>query len=264
MSTTARRAGVLGSPIAHSLSPILHRAAYSALDLPWTYERCEVTEETLGSFIGSLDDSWVGLSLTMPLKVAILPFAQHRSARVDGTGVANTLLITGDGHFLDNTDIAGVSLALAEAGVAPRRAAVVGAGATARSAVVALTQMGAEVSVMARREDAVEAMRRDLRLDLTYRALGVLHGFDAVVSTIPASAGADLVAAQSMPCEGVLLDAIYNPWPTPLAQSWTGPVIAGHVMLLHQAVDQVALMTGRAITPEVVSAMRAALLEALS
>lgn len=264
-----RRAAVLGSPVAHSLSPVLHRAAHRQLGLPWTYEAIEVDESGLASFLDSRDESWVGVSLTMPLKRAVLPLLDSASDLVRIVGAANTVLLGPGGRAGHNTDVAGIVLALAEVGApsgAGLPAAIVGAGATAASALAALGQMGCrDVEVRARRPEAVrglagvaEAMGIRLRAG---RWSGGLPGRDEaaiVVSTVPAAGSAGLLAA--VPADpGWLLDVSYAPWPPALVTAWRaagGQAIAGDAMLLHQAVEQVKLMCGR--TPDV-ETMRSAL-----
>ncbi len=263
------RAAVLGAPIAHSLSPVLHRAAYAALGLDWTYDAVEVTAEQLPTFLAGLDADWAGLSLTMPLKQAVLPLLDTRSRLVEQTGSANTVVLRDglrEGH---NTDAQGMVAALREAGVGRvDRAVVLGAGATAASALAALHELGAHhVRVLARspeRARALEPVAAALGVSLRYGELHPLELEDrwpqAVVSTLPAGA-ADALADLSDPGAEAppLLDVVYVPWPTRLAEVYAragGVVVPGTAMLLHQAAAQVALMTGREAPAE---AMRAAL-----
>lgn len=265
----ARRAAVLGSPIQHSLSPVLHQAAYDALGLDWRYDAVEVTEDALAGFLDELDGTWAGLSLTMPLKRAVLPLLDERSELVDAVGAANTVLLAGGRRRGENTDVHGVTAALAEAGCADaagvRHATVLGAGATAASAVAALAGLGCTaVTVIAR-----SATRAGAVLDAA-PALGVTVGVepwpgepeawaaDVLVSTVPAGA-ADAVAADLPGTPGVLLDVVYAPWPSRLATAAAehgAVVVGGLAMLVHQAARQVELMTGSAAPVE---AMRAAL-----
>ena len=262
------RAAVLGSPIAHSLSPRLHQAAYRALGLStWSYDAREVGPGGLAAFLAGLDDTWAGLSLTMPLKQEVLPLLTSRTPLVEATGAANTVLLHDGGLHGDNTDVHGIVAALREAGVGHLdRAAVIGGGATAGSAVAALHELGAhDVAVLSRRppvELRQVAARVGVRLrELTLDPLELEDGWpQAVVSTVPAGA-LDAFAAQATPGGDVppLLDVVYAPWPTPLAAVYAaagGLVVGGAEMLLHQAARQVELMTGRDAPLE---AMRAAL-----
>jgi shikimate dehydrogenase len=253
------RAAVLGSPIAHSLSPLLHRAAYDALGLTARYDAIELTGEELGSFVDGLGPEWVGLSLTMPLKEAVLPLLTSQSELVAATGAANTVVLRDGERAGHNTDVAGMVQALAEAGVDRVASAVVlGGGATARSALAALQQLGCEDPTLVVRSEPTATRAAAARLGVRPRQAGwspeVLDGAELVISTVPAGA-ADLLAphVRDVP---VLLDVVYDPWPTALAAGCDGLVIMGSAMLLHQAAAQVELMTGR---PAPVQAMRAAL-----
>lgn len=259
---TARKAAVLGSPVAHSRSPQLHLAAYRALGLTdWTYDRIECTAEQLPAVVGGFGPEWVGVSVTMPGKFAALAFADDRTARAERVGSANTLVRTARGWLADNTDIDGVAGALGEAGAAGAvrggRAVVLGSGGTAPAAVAGLAELGATgVTVAARNPDRagrVVALAADLGLSARYCHLGddpalraAIAAAPVLVSTVPA-----VVAARYLPALAsapVLLDAIYDPWPTPLAAAITGAggtVISGLQMLLHQAYTQVELFTGR-------------------
>ncbi|MBI1350753.1 MAG: shikimate dehydrogenase [Actinomycetales bacterium] len=259
------RAAVLGSPIAHSLSPALHRAAYRALGLAWTYDAIDVDEAALPAFLDGLDDTWAGLSLTMPLKEAVIPLLAEVDPEARSLRSVNTVLPLDRGWRGTNTDVYGMTQALTEAGLdaTPRHAVVLGAGATARSALAALLRLGAgEVVVAARRPEAADALcdlGRSLGLRMHTTDLDPdpqLVRVDVVVSTLPGAA-AEPWAGMVGDAPGVLLDASYHPWPTPLAANWgSGRIASGRDMLLWQAVEQVRLMTG--LEPDV-AAMAAAL-----
>jgi shikimate dehydrogenase len=251
---------VLGSPIAHSRSPQLHLAAYRALGLDgWTYDRIECTADQLPSLVRGFGPEWVGVSVTMPGKFAALRFADERTDRAELVGSANTLVRTPVGWRADNTDIDGVKGAL---GPVAGRAAVLGSGGTAPAVVVGLAELGVQdISIVARnREKAAPLLDLGSRLGVAIRwiELGTtLADVDVVVSTIPADVAAGY--ADTVATTPLLLDAIYNPWPTPLAaavEAAGGRVISGLQMLLHQAFAQVEQFTGM---PAPVEAMRAAL-----
>lgn len=252
---------MLGSPVAHSRSPQLHLAAYRALGLDdWTYERIECTAERLPAVVGGFGPEWVGVSVTMPGKFAALGFADERTPRADVVGSANTLVRTAAGWRADNTDIDGVIGALGE--VSGRSAAVLGSGGTAPAALVGLAALGVrELSVVARNREKAESLLKlaaRVGIDARWIALGTpVSGLDVVVSTIPADVAGR--CADSVAGVPVLLDAIYDPWPTPLAaavEAAGGRAISGLQMLLHQAFAQVEQFTGRPAPKE---AMRAAL-----
>jgi shikimate dehydrogenase len=261
-----RRAAVLGSPIAHSKSPQLHLAAYRALGLSdWTYDRIECTAEQLPTLVRTFGPEWVGVSVTMPGKFAALAFADERSERAEQVGSANTLVRLEQGWRAENTDVDGVTGAL---GPVRGDIVVLGAGGTARAAVVAASVLGAgRVTVVARdraKAEPLVALGTAVGVDARWRAFtdsGLaddVAGAAAVVSTIPAEAAAAHLSV--LRGAQVLLDAIYDPWPTPLAAAVSesgGRVVDGLQMLLHQAFAQVELFTGRPAPKE---AMRAALL----
>jgi shikimate dehydrogenase len=261
------RAAVLGQPIAHSLSPVLHGAAYRALGLDdWTYEAVECGEQDLPRV---LNGGWAGLSLTMPLKRAVLPLLDHVEPLAAEVGGANTVVFAAGGRrYGYNTDVHGMLAALAEAGAdKPDSATIVGAGATACAALAALRELGlTEVVALARdRARAGDLLAAALRLgvDVDVRPLtaGVRDG-DLLISTVPVGA-ADFLAERTVvpPAEpSAVLDVVYAPWPTRLALAATEagvPVASGASMLLHQAARQFELMTGHEPAP--LAAMRAAL-----
>lgn len=263
------RAAVLGSPVAHSLSPVLHRAAHRSMGLNgWTYGLHECEEDGLLPFLRGLGADWAGLSLTMPLKRRAMDLADRVSGTARAVGGANTL-VRADGGSWDahNTDVEGITTALTEAGVkAPRRCLVLGAGATAASTLAALRELDVRRPVtllardVARTGEVSEAARR-LGLDLEVAPLAELEerlDADLVVSTLPSGAAdrhGDALAAS----RADLFDVVYAPWPTKAARAVAGRggrVVGGFPMLLHQAAAQVRLMTGREDVP--VEVMRAA------
>ncbi|MFF9283977.1 shikimate dehydrogenase [Streptomyces griseosporeus] len=268
MAADARRAAVLGKPIAHSLSPVLHRAAYAELGLEgWTYDRFEVDEAALPDFVDGLGPEWAGLSLTMPLKRAVLPLLDEISDTARSVEAVNTLVFTDDGRRVgDNTDIPGMVAALREHGIEQvDSAAVLGAGATASSALAALARVCAgEITVYVRSEARAAEMRAwGERLDVEVRtadwadAAEALHA-PLVVATTPAGT-TDALAAAVPERPAALFDVLYDPWPTALAARWSmfgGAVVSGLDLLVHQAVLQVEQMTGRSPAP--LEAMRRA------
>lgn len=261
---------MLGSPIAHSLSPVLHAAAYRALGLgDWTYRAVECDEAALPQVLRDLEaEGLAGVSLTMPLKRAVLPLLARVERLAADVGAANTVLfggVIGD-WWGANTDVPGFVTALRGAGVARvRRCAVLGAGATATSALAALAELRvAAVDVFARRPDAagalVDAAAR-FGVDVVVRPwaeAGDAAGAELIVATTPAGATDEFAGELPASLRGVLFDVVYSPWPTRLAAAWRdrgGTVIGGLELLVEQAALQVKLMTG--LEPPV-AAMRAA------
>lgn len=263
-----RRCAVLGSPIRHSLSPALHRAAYAHLGLDWTYDAHDVDERGLPGFLSGLDASWRGLSLTMPLKRVALTVADRVSPLARQVGAANTLLIEDDGtRSADNTDVPGLVDALrAVASPVLLSACVWGAGATAASALAALRTLRVEhVHLHARepqRAAPTLAVASEIGLQVVvarWVADERCAEADLVVSTTPARAAdgvAEELAAAARPGR-LLFDVVYDPWPTVLAAAWSkkgGSVVSGLDLLVHQAVGQVALMTGLDVPADVLYA----------
>jgi shikimate dehydrogenase len=252
-ASPARKAAVLGSPIAHSRSPQLHLAAYRALGLrDWTYERIECGAQELPGLVGGFGPEWVGVSVTMPGKFAALQFADEHTERAGLVGAANTLVRTSHGWRADNTDVDGVTGAL---GAASGWALVSGSGGTAPAAVLGLAELGVPgITVVARNPDrAARLVDLGTRIGVPTRfcALGgagladEVAGADILISTIPAGVASRY--ADTFATIPVLLDAVYDPWPTPLAAAVAaagGRVISGLQMLLHQAFAQVEQFTG--------------------
>lgn len=259
----ARRAAVLGKPIAHYLSPVLHRAAYVELGLEgWSYERYEVDEDALPGFFEKLGSEWAGLSLTMPLKRAVIPLLDEISEEAALVGAVNTVVFAEDGRRIgDNTDIPGIVAALCERGVEQvDSAAILGAGSTASSALAALSQIctGEVIAYVRSEARAAEMQQWGERLGVEVQTRDWAHAALAlkaplVVATTPAGVTDRLVA--SVPERpAVLFDVLYDPWPTALAARWSahgGAVVSGLDLLVHQAVLQVKVMTGHVIPVEI-------------
>lgn len=262
-----QRAAVLGSPIQHSLSPVLHTAGYEAAGLSgWEYTRIECTAEDLPRIVGEADESYRGFSVTMPAKFAALAFADEVSERAREIGSANTLVRTSATAWrADNTDCEGLLIALNELmrGAPIHSAVVVGAGGTARPAVWALRQLGAQQLTMLNRSDrAAEFEELAAGLRTTFAPLEhtdiakMAMAADVVVSTVPSSGIEPFVNDLA---HAPVLDVIYDPWPTPLAVRAASNgyhAIGGLSMLAGQSYSQFAQFTGIDAPRE---AMRAAL-----
>ncbi len=283
---------MLGSPVAHSLSPLIHSAGYAAAGLAgWTYTAIECDEAGLAGLVASLDATWAGLSLTMPLKQVALAVADAVDPAAAALGAANTLVRTADGWAALNTDAPGMVDALGGAGIdvpggarvdvpapggsgaggagaaAVRRMAVLGGGGTARAALGAAAALGTPVTLYARRPATVDALRPVAEaLDVALTGAGWAEAAgcaaaDVIISTVPKGAADHLVSAGWRP-ESVVFDVVYDPWPTPLATAAAragARVVSGLDLLLAQAVRQFVHFTGVAAP---VTAMRQALVAA--
>jgi shikimate dehydrogenase len=260
---------VLGDPIAHSLSPVLHRAGYAELGLDWSYEAHRVPAGRLAAFLDGLDEGWRGLSVTMPLKREALVLADRLTERARLAGAVNTLVLDGAERVGDNTDLPGAAAAIRERTSMPLASAVVlGGGATATSVGLALMDLGVSsvrvaVRDASRATETVDLLRShpaapDVSVepladgqwsdgpDLGARDSTV----DIVVSTIPASAQTPGLVDRWRDVP-VVFEALYDPWPTPLAASALGGsggrvVVGGLDLLVHQAALQFELFTGLA------------------
>jgi shikimate dehydrogenase len=251
------RAAVLGRPVGHSLSPVIHNAGYAAAGLSrWSYDAHDCGEDDLAGFVGSLGPQWAGLSLTMPLKQVALRVADAVSDRAVALGAANTLVRQSDGTWwAENTDAPGMVDALRWAGVTgAAQVAVLGAGGTARAALAASAELGAkQVTVYARRRAAVDelvtvaaAFGAPLTPADWSAAVGAAAA-DVVISTVPKGVADPLAGTVGWRSGTVFFDALYDPWPTPLAASAKRagcPIVSGLDLLLAQAVHQFELFTG--------------------
>ena len=261
----APRCGVLGDPVEHSLSPVLHRAGYAEAGLDWEYDAHRVPAGGLAGFVGRLGAEWRGLSVTMPLKREVPALAAELSDAVRVSRAANTLVrLADDTWAADNTDIAGARAALLERGVdRVAGATVLGGGATAASVGLALCELGARrLQLLVRSPERVGATLTTLRSHPAAAEVTVGRlddpapvGGEVLVSTVPAAAQDPSLLER---CAGapVIFEVLYDPWPTPLAASAGSRVLVGGLdLLVHQAALQFALFTG---LPAPVEAMRSA------
>jgi shikimate dehydrogenase len=254
------RAAVLGSPIEHSRSPLLHRTAYRELGLDWQYDALDVKPDELGNVLAGCHTNWVGLSLTMPLKVEVLPLLDELSPIANAVQVVNTVTFRDGRRLGDNTDVPALARLIGTAGTA---ATILGAGATARSAVLALQMQGVQqVTCWARRLAAAQNLA-SFAESLGLKAVACdgpvsaeLLDAPIVVSALPGDAAQGWSALVHEPA-GLLIDVSYDPWPPPLTDAWPKhQVVTGLDVLLEQAVLQVEGWTGQR-APR--AAMRAAL-----
>jgi shikimate dehydrogenase len=260
---------VLGLPVAHSMSPALHRAGYAASGLTgWRYDPIECDAAALPALVAGSGPEWAGFSVTMPGKAAAAAVADQRTPRVELLGVANTLVRRDGGWLADNTDVDGLVGAL-RAAHAPliKSALILGGGGTSASVIAAFAELGVTDVVVAGRRTQSTAAAVDLggTFGIPTRAIGwelgeigaAADAADIVVSTVPAGAADAL--AERLRAVPILFDVVYHPWPTPLAAAGVpGRItVTGLDMLLHQAFRQFELITG---VPAPVRAMRLGLL----
>ncbi|WP_395243016.1 shikimate dehydrogenase [Agromyces sp. MMS24-K17] len=277
MTDPVARLAVLGSPISHSRSPRIHAAAYRELGLDWAYTAVEVGESALAGFLDSRDATWRGLSLTFPLKHEVLGLVDELDRIAQVAGAANTVRFA-DGRRLGfNTDVGGIVNALREEGLGRvDAAAIVGGGATAASALIAITELGGrDVDVYVRtaaKAAPLVALGARLGASVAVRDLGSLADApgdrDLVVATLPGGTDLGLEASAALKRDAFLLDVVYGTWPTAIAADWLtagGRISDGLGMLLHQALLQVRIFVngdpGEPVAREdaVLGAMRAAL-----
>ncbi len=266
------RAAVLGSPVGHSLSPVMHRAAYASLGLAdWTYDARECTSEQLADVLAEVRDdaSWAGLSLTMPLKLEVMALVDEVDDVARRAGSANTVVRRPDGTlWATNTDVVGVAASL-EALALPtglKTAVVLGGGGSARAALIALEQRGiSDVRVIMRDVSRGRDLRDVVGCTVSLVPWSSLADEVAaaalVVSSVPSTSK---VALDSWPSRCALFDLTYDPWPTPLvalASSAGATTLGGLRMLAVQAAAQVEHMTGRAVDTAVLEAAGSAELD---
>lgn len=249
-----KRAAVLGSPISHSLSPAIHNAAYLALGIEGKYDAVDVKEGELEGFIQEVNRTpaeWIGFSLTMPLKEVIFKVADLVDPLAEQILSANTLIPTPEGWYATTTDVAGFIWALAENKVQHfETVTIIGAGATARAAIAAVDAPGRRIRVInrsAKRETLIREIAQQADLEfVSWQDVNL--DSDLVINTTPKGAADELPEGR-----GVLFESLYHPWPTALADKWQGKVISGLDLLIHQAIDQIHLMTGFVIDRNMMS-----------
>jgi len=244
------KAAVLGSPISHSLSPLLHNTAYAQLGLSASYEAIEVKAHSLAQFMDERDATWTGFSLTMPLKEEVIAYAMHVDDLALRINSANTLYKKAGEWHATSTDVIGFSKSLEMHKVEIKgHVVILGAGATARAAAAACDSSQTQITVINRSLARVQAMS-DAVIEselsfLDWGDLSVLDDADLVISTAPAGVtdSIDLPARTSAP----YFEALYKPWPTTASAKWAsggGGVIDGLDLLIHQAIAQIAIFSG--------------------
>jgi shikimate dehydrogenase len=239
---------VVGSPIKHSLSPVIHKAAYTHLGLDFSYERIEVPLGGLGAVMEV--QAFSGLSVTMPLKYEAFELSDSYSPEAERTGVVNTLVTSSNGWVGHNTDVLGFAKCFNQV-PDPQIVTIVGSGATARSAALAISRVfpAATLSVVGRTASSLVEFTGYLNgLGISSEVLepeaSSLVGADLVVTTVPAGAFTELwdqLGASTSGNRGILFDVAYDPWPSPASRAWAGKTISGLELLIWQAIEQVKL-----------------------
>lgn len=243
------RGAVLGFPIEHSLSPVLHQAAYNFLGIEGDYVAHEVKSGELASFLDTHKDSYDYFSLTMPLKEEVLTAGFPQDAVTSKISSANTLYRRKDEWFMTSTDGTGAIHALSHAGIKSAKSVLIlGAGGTARAIAGAMDSISESVHVLGRSDLRREALERAVtKAEFSYIRwnLGVdFSAYDVVFNTTPAGGADLLIDALPAHIDAMLFDVIYKPWPTVLASHWRdrgGRVIGGLELLLYQGIDQIEL-----------------------
>jgi shikimate dehydrogenase len=262
-------AAVLGSPIAHSLSPLLHSLAYKFLGLAARYEAIEVKAGELATYLAATDKN--ALSLTMPLKEEALKVSHVISNIAQRISCGNTLSLKDGDWSLTSTDVSGFDFALKMHEIEQVESTVIiGAGATARAAVASVSTISKSVSVISRNPEREQAMNQASLVEITYlpwELTDQLNSADLVINTTPDRAGDFFVPSIKNPA-GTFFEVLYNPWPTSMSKAWSkseNRVIDGLDLLIHQGISQVEIFSGLSVDRELLYAkMRGAALSELA
>jgi len=246
------KAAVLGSPISHSLSPLLHKVAYDALGLESDYSRIEIKSGELAAFLTGCDESWRGFSLTMPLKEEVLELADEISELALTIRSANTLVADNGKWSATTTDVSGFTHALDSHGRdASGDVLIIGAGATARAAAAACDGVSHRITVMARSLSRVDSISEAVKLsDVEFIPWGqtdIFESADLIISTTPNGASDSLTQFFPLNPTSLFFDVLYHPWPTLALETWSGnggQIIDGLDLLIYQAIVQVGIFSG--------------------
>jgi shikimate dehydrogenase len=262
-------AAVLGSPIAHSLSPLIHSLAYEQLGIAGQYEAIEIQAGGLANFLSQTDKNC--LSLTMPLKEEAMKVADVITDIAGRISCGNTLSLRDGKWNLTSTDVSGFDYALKMHGIEKVDSVlIIGAGATARAAIASVSAITTNVAVVSRNPERETAVTKASSIDVTFlpwEITDALNDADLVINTTPGQATDYFLSAINKP-RGTLFEVLYHPWPTVISKAWSdcqAQVIDGLDLLIHQAIAQVEIFTGVACDRELLYAkMREAALAKLS
>ncbi len=248
------KAAVLGSPISHSLSPLLHTIAYAELGLECEYTRIDVKSGELKGFLENCGPTWSGFSLTMPLKEEVLNFSTSISPLAARIRSANTLVQSPSQTWsASTTDVAGFTHALSAHGRdAGGGVMIIGGGATARAAVSACDGVSSRISVMVRSLSRAKEIENSVEYSnvefVEWGDTNLFEMSDLIISTVPEGVSDSLVKNFPSKPSGIFFDVLYKPWPTAALKTWSdlgGQVVDGLDLLIHQAIDQVAIFSGQ-------------------
>ena len=251
MSDVVIKGAVLGSPIKHSLSPLLHSTAYKFLGIEGQYSAIEVNSGGLSNFLDNFARDMDYLSLTMPLKEEALNLDLDFDAEGLRVRSINTLVKNDDRWSASTTDGSGFAKALSSAGYDKfEKVLILGAGGTARAIAGVVDSFTSDVDIMGRSQSRANSIASCVNAaNFNYLAWDdslSISPYDLVINTTPAGA-ADLFADSiSRVNDKLFFDVIYKPWPTVLGQRWSdlgGKVLNGLELLIYQGIDQLELVT---------------------
>jgi shikimate dehydrogenase len=241
-------AAVLGSPIAHSLSPLIHSLAYEYLGVAAHYEAIEVNAGALTKFLNETDKNC--LSLTMPLKEEAMKVADVISDVASRISCGNTLSLNEGVWSLTSTDVSGFDNALKMHGIdTVDSVLIIGAGATARAAITSVSAITKSVSVVSRTSEREAAINKASGINVSYlpwKLTDEINDADLVINTTPNQAADFFLSGIDKP-RGTLFEVLYHPWPTAISRAWSktqAQVIDGLDLLIHQAIAQVEIFSG--------------------
>lgn len=264
--------GILAYPARHSLSPVMHNAAFKALGIDAQYGVFEIVEKDLQDFMEKVKHEPIsGLSVSLPYKEFILNFVNESSEDVKKIGAANTIINRGGFLYAHNTDFIGSNKALLEAGdLSGKKVVVIGAGGSARAIIYGLIQEGAQVSVMNRTKEKADEIAADFGIEsvnFDQSSIGDILIHTTSIWTKNEHLGGELpffCQEDYLKNFELVMDIAYNPQITPLlsvASKIGIKYLSGDKMLLYQAVAQFELWTEEKAPLEI---MEKALIEALS
>lgn len=262
-------AAVLGSPIAHSLSPLIHSLAYEYLGVAAHYEAIEVNAGELTKFLNETDKNC--LSLTMPLKEEAMKVADVISDVATRISCGNTFSLNEGVWSLTSTDVSGFDNALKMHGIdTVDSVLIIGAGATARAAIASVSAITKSVSVVSRTSEREAAINKASGINVSYlpwKLTDEINDADLVINTTPNQAADFFLSGIDKP-RGTLFEVLYHPWPTAISRAWSktqAQVIDGLDLLIHQAIAQVEIFSGVACDRDILyTKMREAAVQKLA